>query len=40
MSCDVSDLVSVEEFVKDLMKKYSKVDILINNAGVMHVQDK
>lgn len=32
--CDVSDLKSVQETVDDIIKKYGKVDVLVNNAGV------
>lgn len=31
---DVSDSTSIEEAIADIIKKYSKIDILINNAGI------
>jgi 3-oxoacyl-[acyl-carrier protein] reductase len=31
---DVSDEVAVIKMVKDIVKKYKKIDILINNAGI------
>jgi len=35
MKIDLSDLKSVEDFVKEYKNKYTKLDLLINNAGVM-----
>ena len=35
MKIDLSDLASVKSFVKEYREKYSKLDLLINNAGVM-----
>jgi NAD(P)-dependent dehydrogenase (short-subunit alcohol dehydrogenase family) len=35
MSLDLSSLASVREFAEDIYKQKSKIDILINNAGVM-----
>jgi NAD(P)-dependent dehydrogenase (short-subunit alcohol dehydrogenase family) len=35
MKIDLSDLSSVKEFADEFVKKYDKLDILINNAGVM-----
>lgn len=34
IKCDVSNLNNVIELVKKIIKKYSKIDILINNAGI------
>ena len=31
---DITDIVAVESCVKEIHKKYKKIDILINNAGV------
>jgi len=35
MNVDLSDLNSVNEFVKEYKSRFDKLDILINNAGVM-----
>ena len=35
MIIDLSNLASVKKFVQEFQKQYSKLDILINNAGVM-----
>jgi retinol dehydrogenase-12 len=35
MSLDLSSLASVRKFAEDIYKQESKIDILINNAGVM-----
>ncbi len=32
--CDVSDYGKCEEFLKDVVTEYGRIDILINNAGV------
>jgi len=32
--CDVSDLVSVEQFARSVYEKHDRVDILVNNAGI------
>ena len=32
---DLSDLVSVQNFTKHVVKTYKQIDVLINNAGVM-----
>ncbi len=34
MSLDLSSLASVRKFAKDIYKQESRIDILINNAGV------
>ena len=32
-TCDIRDYDSVEKFVKEVMAKFKKIDVLINNAG-------
>ena len=32
--CDVSDCGQCEEFVKAVMEKYGRIDVLVNNAGI------
>lgn len=32
--CDVADAKSVQETVDDIVKKFTKIDVLVNNAGV------
>lgn len=32
--CDVSDLKSVQEIVESIIKEFSKIDVLVNNAGI------
>ncbi len=36
LPCDVSDAAQVEELFRAIKKRYSSIDILINNAGVAH----
>jgi NAD(P)-dependent dehydrogenase (short-subunit alcohol dehydrogenase family) len=35
MQLDLGDLDSVRKFATDFMKKYKKLDVLLNNAGIM-----
>jgi NAD(P)-dependent dehydrogenase (short-subunit alcohol dehydrogenase family) len=35
MSLDLSSLASVRKFAEDIYEQESKIDILINNAGIM-----
>ncbi|MGM0123721.1 hypothetical protein IGI37_001095 [Enterococcus sp. AZ194] len=37
---DLADLSSIEKFAKVIKSKYDKVDVLINNAGVMATPDR
>lgn len=34
MQCNVSDFVSCEAFLKDVLKTFGRIDILVNNAGI------
>ena len=36
ISCDVRDPASVEKFFREVGKQHSRIDVLINNAGVAH----
>lgn len=36
MKLDLSDILSVRLFVNEFKGKYNKLNILINNAGIMH----
>ena len=35
MKLDLNDLNSVKDFAKEFNEKYDKLDILLNNAGIM-----
>ena len=37
--CDVSDEKSISEMIKAIRKDYPNLNMLINNAGVMHIHD-
>jgi len=39
MVADVSDPISVEQLAKELAKHYPKLDIIFNNAGIIHEFD-
>ena len=34
ISCDLTDLSAVPKLVEDIINKYGKVDVLVNNAGI------
>lgn len=34
VKCDVSDFKQCENLIKDIIKKYGKIDVLVNNAGI------
>lgn len=36
ITCDVRDPASVEELFREVSKQHSRIDVLINNAGVAH----
>lgn len=40
VDCDLQNLASVQEAVNTIKKKYSVIDVLINNAGVMALKDQ
>jgi short-subunit dehydrogenase involved in D-alanine esterification of teichoic acids len=37
MKLDLNDLKSVKEFSEIILKKYPKIDVLLNNAGVSNI---
>ena len=40
MKLDLSDLASVQEFTESFRSRYSSLDILCNNAGVMMLPER
>ncbi|HEY7167502.1 MAG TPA: SDR family NAD(P)-dependent oxidoreductase [Candidatus Binatia bacterium] len=34
-ACDISDLESVDKLIKQMEKTFARIDVLVNNAGVM-----
>lgn len=36
MKLDLMDLTSVRMFVNEFKSKYNKLNVLVNNAGIMH----
>ncbi len=36
LELDLSDADSIERAVKELEKKYGRLDVLVNNAGILH----
>jgi NAD(P)-dependent dehydrogenase (short-subunit alcohol dehydrogenase family) len=40
MKMDISDFDSVRQFANEFIKKYSKLDLLLNNAGIMWTPQK
>ena len=39
IECDLQDFASVENAIKAVQAKYDKIDVLVNNAGVMAFKD-
>ncbi|CAG8495073.1 9524_t:CDS:2 [Funneliformis mosseae] len=39
LKCDVSKEAEVRKLVEDTLKEFGKLDVMFNNAGIMHPQD-
>jgi len=39
MKCDVSKEAEVKQLVENTLKEYGKLDVMFNNAGIMHPHD-
>ena len=39
VNTDIADEVSVNNMTEEVVKKFSKIDILINNAGIRHINN-
>ncbi|CAB4485184.1 short-chain dehydrogenase [Rhizophagus irregularis] len=39
MKCDVSKEAEVKKVVEDTLKEFGKLDVMLNNAGIMHAHD-
>jgi NAD(P)-dependent dehydrogenase (short-subunit alcohol dehydrogenase family) len=40
ISCDLQDFASVRSAMQEIRSKYEKIDVLVNNAGVMALKDQ
>ena len=40
MSLDLGDFHSIRKFAQDFNEKHDKLDILLNNAGIMALKDR
>ena len=40
MQLDLNDLASVRDFAENFNSKYDKIDILLNNAGIMALPER
>jgi len=39
MTLDIEDAASIQRFAKQAAEKYPKLNVLINNAGIMKLED-